>query len=184
MIGRRGLPAEDLHPRHPVAFGVAADLVIERHRLDQIEQLALVFMDALDLHIKQCVGIEPDAGEFAQVVRQIDLVGALDLVNPLSKGRIARKFRQAGKLLGLGHEAIADAFADQAGEARVRLMQPAARGHPVGLVVDPVRVELVEIGKHRLLHQIGVQRGDPIDRMRANKGEVRHPHAPLAMFVD
>jgi hypothetical protein len=88
VIARRGLAAEDLHPRHPVALGMAADLVIERHRLDQVEQLALVFVDALDLHIEQRVGIEPDAGELRRW-SQIDLVGALHLGHPLAQRGIA-----------------------------------------------------------------------------------------------
>ena len=36
VIGGRRLAGEELHPRYPVPIGVRADLVIERHRLDDV----------------------------------------------------------------------------------------------------------------------------------------------------
>ena len=60
MIAGRGLAGEDLHARRPVPFRVRADLIVQRHRLDEIEQLALVFVDALDLHVEQGVRIDAD----------------------------------------------------------------------------------------------------------------------------
>ena len=42
----------------------------------------------------------------------------------------------------------------------------------------------MEIGEHRLLHKLGVQRRDTVDRMRADKGEIAHTHAAVAIFLD
>ena len=58
VIARRRLAAEELHARHPVALRMRADLVVERDRLDDVEQLALVFVDALDLDVEQRRGID------------------------------------------------------------------------------------------------------------------------------
>jgi hypothetical protein len=73
---------------------------------------------------------------------------------------------------------------DQLGQARIALDQPAARRDAVGLVVDAVGIELVQVGEHRLLHQFGVQRRDAVDRVRADEGEIAHAHAALAVLVD
>ncbi len=54
-VARRRLAREHLDARHPVAFRVRLDRLIVRHRLDDVEQLALVFVDALDLHVEQRV---------------------------------------------------------------------------------------------------------------------------------
>ena len=62
-------------------------------------------------------------------------------------------------------EIVADRLAQQAGEARIALHQPAARRNAIGLVVDTVRVKAVQIGKDRFLHQIGMKGGNAVDGM-------------------
>ena len=57
-VARRRLAGEDLHPRRQVAGRVGADGVVERDGLQDVEQLALVFVDALDLHVEQRVGVD------------------------------------------------------------------------------------------------------------------------------
>ena len=52
VIARRRLAGEEFDARHPVQLGMRADLVVERHGLDDVEQLALVFVDALDLDVE------------------------------------------------------------------------------------------------------------------------------------
>ena len=42
----------------------------------------------------------------------------------------------------------------------------------------------MQVGEHRLLHQLGVQRRDAVDAVRADEGEIAHAHAPLAALVD
>jgi len=96
VIGGRCLAAKNLHPRHPVAFGMAADLIVKRHCLNQVQKLAFVFVDAFDLHIEQSIRIKPDAGQFTQVMGKINLVGALDLVHPLAKGFIIGQRHKTG----------------------------------------------------------------------------------------
>src|SRR5690606_14364369 len=45
------LAGEDLHPRHPVHGRIVADRLVQGHAVQQVEQLPLVFVDALDLHV-------------------------------------------------------------------------------------------------------------------------------------
>ena len=113
-----------------------------------------------------------------------DLVVALDRGEFLLEGGVVGEGVERLQLLGIVQELVADGFADQAGQTRIALHQPAARRDAVGLVVDAVGIELVQVGKDRLLHQLGVQRRDAVDRVRADEGEVAHAHAAVAAFVD
>src|SRR5690606_37394995 len=61
VIARRRLAGKELDARHPVLFGMRADLVVEGYRLDDVEQLPLVFVDALDLDVEHGRGIDADA---------------------------------------------------------------------------------------------------------------------------
>jgi hypothetical protein len=81
---------------------------------------------------------------------------------------------------------VADPLADQLGQARIALHQPAARRDAVGLVVDAVRDRAVQVGEHRLLHQVGVQRRDAVDRVRADEGELpmRTRRSPCSSISD
>ena len=71
VIRGGGLAGEDLHPRHMIHIRPRADPLVERDGLQQIEQLALVFMDALDVHIEQRVRIERNAGGGLQRVARV-----------------------------------------------------------------------------------------------------------------
>ena len=81
-------------------------------------------------------------------------------------------------------QSVADLLADQRGEPRIGLAQPAARGHAVGLVVELLRPELGEVAQHALAQQPGVQRGDAVGRAAADDAEVGHPHRLLRLLLD
>ena len=53
--------------------------------MQDIEQLALVFVDALDLHVEQRIGIEVDAAVGLDQGGQALLVGLLDCVPALAR---------------------------------------------------------------------------------------------------
>jgi hypothetical protein len=55
-----------------------ADLVVERHGLDDVEQLALVFVDALDLDVEHRGGIDRTPMRLLDEIGEAVLVGALD----------------------------------------------------------------------------------------------------------
>ena len=76
-VARRRLAGEDLHARHEVDRRIGADGVVARDRLENVEQLALVFVDALDLHVEQRVGIDAlTLSVLGDLARERDLVGA------------------------------------------------------------------------------------------------------------
>jgi hypothetical protein len=77
-VAGRGLAAEDEGAGRDVEPRVFLEPAIQRHDVQQIEMLALVLVDALDLDIEEPGGLEDDAGLRADVVGETLLVGLLD----------------------------------------------------------------------------------------------------------
>ena len=61
VIARRGLAGKDLDPRHPWPRRIAADRAPAGDGFQNVQKLALVFVDALDLHVEQRIGADLDA---------------------------------------------------------------------------------------------------------------------------
>ena len=89
-----------------------------------------------------------------------------------------------GGIAGVVEHLRPDRFDDEIGEPRIGLIEPAAEGDAVRLVDDALGIQPVQIAKHRLAHQIGMQRGDAIHRMRSDKGEMAHADAAPGLLVD
>ena len=70
------------------------------------------------------------------------------------------------------------------GQWRIGLKQPAAEGNAIGLVVDPVRVKLVQLGEHRAAHQLRVQSGNAVDTVGTEKRQIAHPHPAAMLFFN
>ena len=79
---------------------------------------------------------------------------------------------------------IAANLAQEPGQPRIGLHEPAAKSDAVGLVDDAVWVKLVELTKTGLSHQLGVQRGHAVDTVRAHEREMSHPHALAVALID
>ena len=174
VIAGRRLAGEDLHPRRPVARRLGADGVVERDGLEDVEQLALVFVDALDLHVEQRVGIDA-----AMCSRSAISAASATLLARRTRGELLlaarRRRRSAAKPSQRRRRRRAPPrptrVDEQRGQAGIGLDQPAAEGDAVGLVDDAAGVERVEVAEHRLAHQVGVQRRDAVDLVRADEGE-------------
>src|ERR1700680_2014604 len=75
-------------------------------------------------------------------------------------------------------------LAQEPGQPRIGLHEPAAKSDAVRLADDAVWVKLVELTKSGLSHQLGVQRGHAIDTVRAHEREMPHPHALAVALID
>ena len=73
---------------------------------------------------------------------------------------------------------------EQLAQAGVGQREEATRRDAVGLVGEPLRPHLVEVLEDTLLEKFGVQRGDAVDRVAADGGQVGHPHALAAVLAD
>ena len=173
------LAAEYLDPRRPVAVGLGADFAPQGNGLEDVEVLALVFVDALDLDVEHRRRIDGDAGFLLHPFRQIALVCCLGLGEGVEERLVADVGLQPGKLLQIVGPALADGLVDEARQARVARQQPAPRRHTVGLVDDALGVKLVQVLEDGPLHQLRVQRRHAVDPVRHDEGQFAHLDAAV-----
>ncbi len=63
-------------------------------------------------------------------------------------------------------------------------MQPAAKGNAIRLIENAAGIGFVELGKNGAPQKIRVESRDAVDSPGANKSQMAHAHAPLAVFGD
>ena len=163
---------------------MGAHRVVEGDGLQDVHELALVFVDALHLDVEHGGRIDPDPHPRGNQVGKLVLVVPLDGGKALAEARIGGEAPGLRKPLRIVEHRLADALVQKGGKLRVGAQQPAPRRDAVGLVVDAARVERVEIAEYALLHQRGVECGHAVDRVRARIGELAHAHAPPIVLVD
>ena len=156
MVTRRRLAGEYFYPRCPRAVRTGLDRLVQRHGLDKIEQLALVFVDALDVHVEQSIRIDLEPDTSLDFGSKSDLVGMLGRREPVPKAAVVRQRRNRSDVFQIPHPFAANRFSQQRPQGRIAFVKPAARRDSVGLVDDPVRMQGVKVAKHRLLHQLGM----------------------------
>ena len=96
VIGRRCLAGKHHRARHPVGIRIGEDAVVTGDHMQHIEQLALVFMDALDLDIEQGRRIERQAEIGRDPVGQAHLVGQFSGAKLRAENGIAGNVFQTG----------------------------------------------------------------------------------------
>ena len=97
---------------------------------------------------------------------------------------VGQRFEADQLLFEVPEPAISDPVADQRAQFGIAERDPPPRRHAVGHVDDALGVDRVEIVKHRLLEELGVQRGNAVDGMAADAREVRHPDRLVSRLVD
>ena len=141
MVTGGGLAGEDPDPRHPVAIRFLAHGLIKSDGFQNVQQLALVFVDPLDLDIEDRVGIELDVQSVHGPIGQHHFVGAPDLGQALMHGRVVGKGCEPFQRVRIVQHTFPNRFDQQAGKAWVRLEQPTAERDAVRFVYDPVRIQ-------------------------------------------
>ena len=74
-VARRCFACKDHRAWHPIGARVGQHGLVARHDMQQVEQLALVFVDALDLHVKKACGVHRHTRAGQDVLGQALLVG-------------------------------------------------------------------------------------------------------------
>ena len=139
-------------------LAVLDDAQVIVNHVHHVQQLALVFVDALDLHVEDGVGIDHDSGLVADGAGQLQLVLALDLLERGAKFRIFGPRLQVAQTAQVGDPLLlVEGVADQVGQPGIGLHQPAPRSHAVGLVIEFLRPHLGELGNQRFHQQVAVQ---------------------------
>ena len=98
IVGRRGLTGEDIHPRHPLRLWIGLDPVVAGDDVQDIHQLAFIFVDAFNLYIKQRPGIDHHVQLLGDIVRQPLLILKLGAAHRLVHRRVINMLQQIAQL--------------------------------------------------------------------------------------
>ena len=104
---------------HPVGIGLGQDGAVAGHHMQHIEQLALVFVDALDLHVEQAGRVHADAGGLVDQRGQALLVVGLHGPEFGTEAGVVGMRHQAAQQVQVTPPGAAQGAVDQLGEARV-----------------------------------------------------------------
>ena len=151
---------------------------------EDVQQLALVLVNPLDLNVEEGVrsgghrGVPPDG------LGQAGLVLGLDPAEGGPEVGLVGGRAEGIELLGVGDPAGTDPVGDEVRQGRVGGEEPAPVGDPVGNADKPVGPEVVEIGNHGFGEESGVEAGHAIHRVTSADGQVGHPDLPGRTFLD
>ena len=120
------------------------NLKIFPDRVQGVHLLALILVQALDLDVVDRIRVDGDAHPLLNLLCQRRFVLLLDGVQPFQHRIVGEVGGQALQLHRILFPAVADQLGDKAGEGRIAEHQPPAEGDAVGLVVEPLRIELIK----------------------------------------
>ena len=184
VIARRSLGREDEGARRDVEVGVLEQAAVEPKDVEQVEVLALVFVEALDLHIEHGGGVNLNAALIKDALGEFFFVRVFNRHEFLAERSVVGRGLKLAQQVEIALPAAADGARDEVGEARVASHEPAARGDAIGLVVDAARIEFVELGEEVAFNQLGVEGGDAVDRVAADHAQVAHADHLVVAFLD
>ena len=185
VVAGSGLGTENEDTRGDVEVRVVEELAIQTDDVDEIEMLALVFVQSLDLHIEERIGADADAAAILNDLGEAHFVAAFDVVEALLEGAVGGEFFEAAELRGVFEPAGADGLGDEGGELRIAHIEPAAEGDAIGEIEEALGEKLVELGEEPLAEQTRVQRGDAVRGVGTEHAHVGHAHGFVAAaFLD
>ena len=147
--------------------------------MQRVEQLTLVLVQSLDLHVEDGVRVDDDAVRLLDVGCETHLVGALDVGKRPQHVGVAHIAHEILELVRVREPAVPDELGDERRELRVRLRHPAAVSDAVGDVGELLGVHRVVVAEDVVLQDVGVQRADAVDGVRSDEAEIRHLDLPV-----
>ena len=179
-VARCRLGTEDKGALGHIPLTVDGDAEVQIQDVQRVHELALVFVQALDLGVKDGVRVDLHALALGDPVGEVALVRGLDLAQFAQHLRVVDMRTQLLQLGQVGDPLVAAGEAvQQRRQPRVAHTQPAARGHAVGLVVEAIRVKPVPEAEGVAFDDVGVQRRHTVDRVRGVAGDPRHVHSSI-----
>ena len=159
------------------------DLVVLVDEVQQVELLALILVQALGLDIEHCIGVHAHLLGVQQPIGKRFLVGLFHGGQLAEHRLVIGKGQQFFQLGGVLAEAGADVLFQRSSQARVAFQQPAAEGDAVGLVIELLRVQLVEAVQLGVFQNLGVQRCHAVGGVGKVDVHVCHVH-PVVLVND
>ena len=168
-----GLGTEDEHGGMEIGQFAVLQAEIDIHNGQGVHQLTLVLMEPLDLNVKDEVGIQLSAFLLGDDLAQLLLLLMLDGIE-LAHHVVIDHGLQICQTVQILQEVAADAVLEELGQLRVAQAHPAPGGHTVGLILEPVREDLVPVAEQVVLQDLAVDLGHAVDIATNVDREVRH----------
>ena len=181
-VTRSGLTTDHDGARHD--FLAVLQLDVQVNGMQDVQELTLVFVDTLDLHVEERVHVDIHALRCLEVLGEAFLVLLLDSHEFLLELGVLRKLFELLEFIEILDPAFADLGGDEFRHSRVCLADPATRRHAVRLVVELFGPQFVEVLEERRLQEVGVERGHAVHGERTHDGEVGHADHLAAAFLD
>ena len=159
--------AEEDDARDAVGVGVGLEFAIEVDDVEQIQELALVFVDALDLNVEEHVAGDVEGEVFFDEALFVFLFDGNEAVED---GIVVGECFEFFEIFAVRNPRIADFFAQKVGETGVCRDHPTTRRDAVRLVVEALGEELDEIGEEVGFDEVGVDLRDAVDGVRSDDG--------------
>ena len=138
-VARGGLGAEQEGLGREVQAGIILQALVQVDDLQDVQQLALVLVQALYLHIEDGVGVQHHTLVLPGVGGKGQLVLMLDLLQTLKDRLVVGVGLQLFQLLRMGEIALAGQVTEQSVQTGIDLGHPAAVVDAVGDVLELVR---------------------------------------------
>mmetsp|Transcript_12733 Transcript_12733/g.53542 ORF Transcript_12733/g.53542 Transcript_12733/m.53542 type:complete len:680 (+) Transcript_12733:784-2823(+) len=154
------------------------------YQRQDVQQLPLVLVDALDLHVEERALRRGDAAALLEQRRQARLVCLLGRPPLLAERLVVDVLAQPGEQVEVrGPHGGAQRLGDGVGERGVAECQPAALRDAVGLVLELVGPELVEVLEDGLLDELRVDRRHAVDGVAGHQRQRGHAHRLVALVL-
>ncbi len=151
------------------------DLHLQLGNAHGAQQLALVLVQTLDLHVHDRVGVEREAVVAAGKGGKAALVLVLDGEDLFAHGAVVLIGHQLFKSLGLEQIVVAaQELADKAVQTGVDLRKPAAVVDAVGDIGEAVGIDGVEIAEQIALEDVAVQTRHAVDAVAGAQAQIGH----------
>ena len=173
-VARGGLAAKDEGRRRHVEVGIGDATVVDVHHFHDVHELSLVGMEALYLDIEDGVGVDDQTGLGLNVGGQTLLVGALGGAHGLQELGVVLETFKLLQLKGVLQPAVANGLGHELGVGGVGLGKEATVRDAVGLVVELLGRQGIEVLEHDVLDDVGVDLCHAVDAMAADHRQVGH----------
>ena len=151
QIARGRLGPEDEGPGHDVPGGIVLDPMIKGDDMQGVQELAFVFVQALDLDVEDRTGIHHAAQLIGDEGGQNPFVGVFDGQEAVPESGVLGQGFETPQLVQVADPAVADGLADERRQPGIAGQEPAPGRNAVGLVAEALREHFREIGHHRAL---------------------------------
>ena len=139
-------------------------------------------MEALNLNIKDGVGVNDQTGLGLNIGSQALLVGTLGGTHGLQELGVVLELLELLQLKGVLEPAVANGLGHELGIGGIGLGKEATVRDAVGLVVELLGRQGIEVLEHDVLDDVGVNLGHAVDAVAADHRQVGH--ANLAVPQD